>query len=104
ATGLCHAICAEHHLVHHAIVDGGEELLLGRDVVVEGALAETVDLAQLGDAGGVVAASSEDLCRRVDDGVATRLPLRAAFRLVGGGSSRHGVRRYSDAPAKEGCG
>ncbi len=50
------AIGAEHHLVHHTIVDRGEELLLRPDVVVEGALAEAVDLAQLGDARGVVAA------------------------------------------------
>ena len=50
------AVGAEHHLVHDAVVDRGEELLLRPDVVVEGALAEAVDLAQLGDAGGVVAA------------------------------------------------
>ena len=55
------AICAEHHLVHHSIVDRGEELLLRRDVVIKGALPETVDGAQLGDARGVVAASRENL-------------------------------------------
>ena len=49
-------IGADHHLVHHTIVDGGEELLLRPDVVIERALAETVDLAQLRDARGVVAA------------------------------------------------
>ena len=52
------AIRAEHHLVHHPIVDRGEELLLRLDVVVEGALAETVDRAQLRDARGVVAAAA----------------------------------------------
>ena len=50
------AIRAEHHLVHHPIVDRGEELFLRLDVVVERALAETVGRAQLHDAGGVVAA------------------------------------------------
>ena len=54
------AIGAEHHLVHHAIVDRGEELFLRLDVVVERALAETVDRAQLRDAGGVVALARED--------------------------------------------
>ena len=83
------SIGAEHHLVHHPIVDRGEELLLRPDVVVEGALAETVDLAQLGDAGGVVALLREDLRRGVDDHVATRLPLRAASGLVARGGSRH---------------
>ena len=55
------------HLVHHPVVDGGEELLLGADVVVERALAESVDLAELGDAGGVVAAAARTpspTCRR----------------------------------------
>ena len=74
------AIRAEHHLVHHPIVDGGEELFLRLDVVVEGALAETVDRAQLRDAGGVVALAREDRRRGVDDHVATRLP---ASRCVG---------------------
>ena len=73
---------AEHHLVHHPVVDRGEQLLLRPDVVVEGALAEAVDLAQLHDAGGVVAAPGEHRRRRVDDRVATRLPLRAAFGFV----------------------
>ena len=76
--GLGDPVGAEHHLVHHPVVDRGEELLLRPDVVVERALAEAVDLAQLGDAGGVVAAPREDLRRGVDDRVATRLPLRAA--------------------------
>ena len=56
--GLGNAIGAEHHLVHHPIVDRGEELFLRIDVVVEGALAEPVDRAQLRDAGRVVAAPS----------------------------------------------
>jgi hypothetical protein len=72
------AIRTEHHLVHHPIVDRGEQLLLRRDVVVEGAFAEPVDRAQLRDAGGVVAAPGEDLRGRVDDRVAPRRPLLAA--------------------------
>ena len=74
------AIGAEHHLVHHPIVDRGEELFLRIDVVVERALAETVDRAQLRDAGGVIAAAREDPRRGVDDLVATRLPLVALRR------------------------
>ena len=88
------AIGAEHHLVHHPVVDRGEQLLLRLDVVVEGALAETVDRAQLGDAGGVVALACEHARRRVDDLVPASLPLLAALRLVTGCSSRHRLRRY----------
>ena len=88
------AIGAEHHLVHHPIVDRGEELFLRLDVVVEGALAETVDRAQLRDAGGVVALAREDLRRGVDDDVATRLPLLAAPGLVARCGSRQ-ARKYS---------
>ena len=47
-------ILAEHHLVHHAVVDGREQLFLGFDVVVERALAEAVHRAQLRDARRVV--------------------------------------------------
>ena len=68
------AIGAQHHLVHHSVVDGSEQLLLGTDVVVERALAEIVRGTQLVDAGGVIAAPGEDACRRVDDRLATRLP------------------------------
>ena len=57
------AIGAEHHLVHHPIVDGGEELLLRADVVVERALAEIVGGTELGDARGVVAAAGEHASR-----------------------------------------
>ena len=64
AAGLGDAVGAEHHLVHHPVVDGGEQLLLGADVVVERALAEIVGLAQLGDAGGVVAALGRTGARR----------------------------------------
>jgi len=89
-----HALGADHHLVHHPVVDGGEQLLLRPDVVVERALAQPVDLAQLDDAGGVVALLGEDLGRGVDDRVATRLPLLAAwsFRL----GCRHWTERYTD--------
>ena len=87
-------IRAEHHFVHHPIVDRGEELLLRPDVVVEGALAQTVDRAQLDDARGVVAASREDLCRSVDDRFAARRPLRAASGFVALCGSRHRLRPY----------
>ena len=40
AAGRGHAVGAGHHLVHHPVVDGGEQLLLGADVVVERALAQ----------------------------------------------------------------
>ena len=89
------AVGAEHHLVHHPIVDGGEELLFRTDVVVERALAEIVGGTELGDAGGVVAAAGEHGRGRVDDGLATRLPLRAASGLAARCSHRHGIRRYS---------
>ena len=99
------AIGADHHLVHHPVVDGGEELLLRPDVVVEGALAETVDRAQLRDAGGVVAASREDLRRGVDDRVATRLPLRAALGRRSAAVTRtSGIDRTWVGTATEGCG
>ena len=84
------AISSDHHLVHHPIEDGGEELLLGPDVVVEGALAETVDVAELSDARGVVALSGEDPRRSVDDPVSRRVShLRAAPGLVARSGSRH---------------
>ena len=82
AARLGHPVGAEQHLVHHPVVDGGEQLLLRPDVVVERALAQPVDLAQLDDAGGVVALLGEDLRRGVDDRVATGLPLLAASGLV----------------------
>ena len=43
--GLGYAPGAGDDLVHHPVVDGGEELLLGADVVVERALAEAVGRA-----------------------------------------------------------
>ena len=59
AAGLSHAIGAQHHLVHHAVMDGDEELLLGADVVIKRTLTEVVGRAQLCDARGVVATASE---------------------------------------------
>ena len=61
------AVGTDHHLVHHPIVDRGKEFFLRFDVVVEGALAETVDRAQFRDPGGVVTLAREDRaprCRR----------------------------------------
>ena len=81
---------AAHDLVHHPIVDGGEELFFRLDVVIERALAEAVDRAQLRDAGGVVALAREDRRRGVDDDIAARLPLRAALGLVARGTRLHG--------------
>ena len=83
AAGRGHPVRAEHHFVHHPVVDGGEELLLGADVVVQRALAEIVGGAELHDAGGVVPAPGEDGRRGVDDHLATRLPVRPARRIVG---------------------
>jgi hypothetical protein len=60
AAGLVDRLGTLDQVVHHEVVDGGEQLLLRPDVVVEGALAEPVRLAELGEARGVVAASSED--------------------------------------------
>ena len=86
------AIGAEHHLVHHPIVDRGEELLLRLDVVVEGALAETVDRAQLRDARGVVAAAARrpaPRCRR------SRRDAPSTSRCVG---ARRSLRFAASAP------
>ena len=91
------AIGAEHHLVHHAVVDRGEELLLRPDVVVERALAETVDRAQLRDAGGVVALPREHLRRGVDDHVAT---APSTSRCVG---ARRSLRCLASAPTVHRC-
>ena len=83
------AVGAEHHLVHHPIVDRGEQLLLRPDVVVERALAEAVDLAQLGDAGGVVAAARAKTCADVSM-IASRRAFHFALRrgssLASGGT------------------
>jgi hypothetical protein len=92
---LYDAIGAEHHLVHHSIVDRGEQLFLRFDVVIERALAEPVDRTQLRDARGVVALAREHGSRRVDDDVAARRPLGAAFGLVACGGRRHQARNYS---------
>ena len=89
--GRGNAVRADHHFVHHPIVDRGEEFFLRFDVVVEGALAEAVDRAQLGDAGGVITLAREDVRRGVDDLVATRLPIRAAFGFGARCGSRHRV-------------
>ena len=83
ATCLRHAIGAEHHLVHHPVVDGGEQILLRADVVVQRALAEIVGDAQLGDAGRVVTAPGEHAGGRVDDRLVARLPVRLAPRVAG---------------------
>src|SRR3546814_6994787 len=60
-------ICAQHHLVHHPIVDGCEQLILRSDVVVERALAQPVGVTELDDAGGVVALPGEHLRRRSEE-------------------------------------
>ena len=64
ATRLGDAVGAEHDLVHDAVVDGRQQLLLGADVVVERALAQVVGGAELHDAGGVVALPGEDAAPR----------------------------------------
>ncbi len=76
--GFGDTVGARHHLVHHPVVDGGEQLLLRADVVVERTFAELVGGAELGDAGGVVAPLGEDVGGRVDDRLAPDLPVRAA--------------------------
>ena len=83
ATRLGHTVRTEHHLVHHPVVNGGEQILLGADVVVERALPEIVGHAQLRDARGVIAAAGEDGGRRVDDGLVARLPIRLAPGVAG---------------------
>ncbi len=75
---LGHPVRAEYDLVHDAVVDGGQQLLLGADVVVQGPLAEIIGCAQLHDPGGVVPLAGEDLRGGVDDGPAPMFPLRAA--------------------------
>ena len=85
AAGGRDAIRADHHLVHDAVVDRGEQLLLGADVVVERALAHAVRGAQLRDPGGVVALPREHLRRRVDDA------RRAAPSTSGCAGARHPV-------------
>jgi len=77
-SGLGHPVRSELHLVHDAVVDGRQQLLLGADVVVQGSLAEIIGRTQLHDPGGVVTLSGEDLRGGVDDGLAPVLPLRAA--------------------------
>ncbi len=75
---LGHPVRPRHHLVHHPIVDGGEQLLLRADVVVQRTLAQVVGGAELGDAGRVVAPLGEDAGGGVDDRLATDLPVRPA--------------------------
>ena len=60
--GLRHAVGAEHHLVHHPVMDGRQQFLFGADVVVQRAFAEIVGGTELHDAGGVVAVLREDGC------------------------------------------
>ncbi len=67
----------EQDLVHDAIVDGGEELLFGPDVVVEGAFPELVGLTELDRARGVIPTLGEDVRRQIDDGLAPHVPFRA---------------------------
>ena len=85
---------ADHHLVHHPIVDAGEQLLLGVDVVVERALAEVVGDAQLHDPGGVVPVPGEDRRRGVDDDLATGMPLGAAAGIAASGIAGRGRPRH----------
>ena len=73
-----HPVGAEHDLVHDPVVDGGQQLLLGADVVVERSLAQVVGRAELHDPGGVVTLAGEDVRRGVDDRLAPLLPFRAA--------------------------
>ncbi len=96
---LGHPVGADHHLVHHPVVDGGEQLLLRPDVVVEGALAEPVDLAQLRRCRWRGSRCWAKTVRRgVDDGVAPGLPLLAAAGLVARSGARHLARRYTARP------
>ena len=60
--GLRHAVGAEHHFVHHPVMDGRQQFLFGTDVVVQRAFAEIVGGTELHDAGGVVAVLREDGC------------------------------------------
>ena len=76
------AIGTDHDLVHHPIVDGGEQFLLRTDVVVEGTLPELVRLTELDRTGGVVAPLGEDLGRAVDDGLPAQVPFRAPVGIV----------------------
>ena len=94
APRLGDAISAEHHFVHHPIMDGGEERLLRADVVIERTFAEIVRDTQFRDARGVVPAPREDARRRVDDRLATRLPVRPPSRITGRCRLRHRLRRY----------
>src|SRR3546814_13353031 len=88
-------ICAQHHLVHHPIVDGCEQLLLRSDVVVERALAQPVGVTELDDAGGVVALPGEHLRRGVDDRLTARRQLLAACGLAARRRHRHPPRPYT---------
>ena len=54
------AVSACQDLVHHAIVDRGEQLFLRPDVVVERTLTQIVGDAELSDAGGVIPTFGED--------------------------------------------
>ena len=92
------AVCAQHHLVHHPVVDGGEELLLGADVVVERALAQVVRHTELRDARGVVAAPGEHARRRVDDRFVARLPVRLPPRITGRFRVCHSLARLAGRP------
>ena len=72
---------AGDHLVHHAIVDRGEQRLLGADVVIQRALAEVVGDAELRDPGGVIAAAARRPAADVSTIACSRdsqLGLRAA--------------------------
>src|ERR1035437_4835449 len=82
AARLGDAISTEHHLVHHPVVDCGEKLLFGGDVMVERPLAEIVCGTELHDARGVIPTSGEDGRRCIDDRLATRLPLRPPWRIA----------------------
>jgi enoyl-CoA hydratase/carnithine racemase len=77
-----HPVRAEHDLIHDPVVNGGEQLLLRADVVVERALADAVRLAELRGARGMIATLGEHLRGRVHDLVAAGLPLGAFALLV----------------------
>jgi len=84
-----HPARAQHDLVHHPVVDGRQQLLLGADVIVERALADPVRLTELCRARGVVAAVGEHLRGRVHDLATARLPLSALTLLVLDPGLRH---------------
>jgi len=80
---------AQHDLVHNPVVNGGEQLLLGADVIVEGAFPDAVLVAELVGARGVVTPRGEHLGGRVHDLVMAVGPLGALAVLVLDPGLRH---------------